>query len=69
MENIKGEFFYMYPRMHLSPSMVLKPLSALIFIQGTIADALVLVREHQAEAIGCATVAGFILFRGTLLFF
>lgn len=38
-------------------------------IQGTIADALVLVREHQAEAIGCATVAGFILFRGILLFF
>ncbi|NP_001350219.1 RGS1-HXK1-interacting protein 1-like [Zea mays] len=33
-------------------------------IKGTIADALVLVREHQAEAIGCATVAGFILFRG-----
>ncbi|TVU47227.1 hypothetical protein EJB05_06819 [Eragrostis curvula] len=32
--------------------------------KGTIADALVLVREHQAEAIGCATVAGFILFRG-----
>lgn len=30
----------------------------------TIADALVLVREHQTEAIGCATVAGFILFRG-----
>ncbi|XP_004984525.1 uncharacterized protein LOC101782823 isoform X2 [Setaria italica] len=27
-------------------------------------DALVLVKEHQAEAIGCATVAGFILFRG-----
>nr|XP_034575253.1 RGS1-HXK1-interacting protein 1 isoform X2 [Setaria viridis] len=26
-------------------------------------DALVLVKEHQAEAIGCATVAGFILFR------
>ncbi|KAL6645662.1 hypothetical protein ACP70R_017270 [Stipagrostis hirtigluma subsp. patula] len=32
--------------------------------KGTIADAVVLVREHQAEAIGCATVAGFILFRG-----
>ncbi|CAD6211025.1 unnamed protein product [Miscanthus lutarioriparius] len=31
--------------------------------KGTIADALVLVREHQAEAIGCATAAGFILFR------
>ncbi|KAG2541117.1 RGS1-HXK1-interacting protein 1 isoform X2 [Panicum virgatum] len=30
----------------------------------TIADALVLVKEHQVEAIGCATVAGFILFRG-----
>ncbi|KAG2541118.1 RGS1-HXK1-interacting protein 1 isoform X1 [Panicum virgatum] len=29
----------------------------------TIADALVLVKEHQVEAIGCATVAGFILFR------
>nr|CAB3504803.1 unnamed protein product [Digitaria exilis] len=32
--------------------------------KGTIADALVLVKEHQVEAIGCATVAGFILFRG-----
>ncbi|KAJ1297346.1 hypothetical protein BS78_01G368400 [Paspalum vaginatum] len=32
--------------------------------KGTIADALVLVREHQAEAIGCATVAGLILFKG-----
>ncbi|KAL6648231.1 hypothetical protein ACP70R_012455 [Stipagrostis hirtigluma subsp. patula] len=32
--------------------------------KGAIADAVVLVREHQAEAIGCATVAGFILFRG-----
>ncbi|XP_044369907.1 RGS1-HXK1-interacting protein 1 [Triticum aestivum] len=30
----------------------------------TISDALVLASEHQAEAIGCATVAGFILFRG-----
>jgi len=30
--------------------------------KGTIADALVLVKEHQVEAIGCATVAGFILF-------
>ncbi|WVZ56778.1 hypothetical protein U9M48_007263 [Paspalum notatum var. saurae] len=34
--------------------------------KGTIADALVLVKEHQAEAIGCATVAGFILFRGVI---
>lgn len=41
----------------------------LFFILGTIADALVLVKEHQVEAIGCATVAGFILFRGTLLVF
>ncbi|OEL22409.1 hypothetical protein BAE44_0016572 [Dichanthelium oligosanthes] len=32
--------------------------------KGTVADALVLVKEHQVEAIGCATVAGFILFRG-----
>ncbi|XP_066393649.1 RGS1-HXK1-interacting protein 1-like isoform X2 [Miscanthus floridulus] len=32
-------------------------------VEGT-KDALVLVREHQAEAIGCATAAGFILFRG-----
>ncbi|KAK3147371.1 hypothetical protein QOZ80_3BG0281560 [Eleusine coracana subsp. coracana] len=32
--------------------------------KGTITDGLVLVREHQTEAIGCATVAGFILFRG-----
>ncbi|KAL6902225.1 hypothetical protein ACP4OV_005101 [Aristida adscensionis] len=32
--------------------------------KGTIADAMVLVREHQTEAIGCATVAGLILFRG-----
>ncbi|CAN6312943.1 unnamed protein product [Urochloa humidicola] len=32
--------------------------------KGTIADALVLVKEHQVEAIGCATVAGFVLFRG-----
>jgi hypothetical protein len=32
--------------------------------KGTIADTLVLVKEHQVEAIGCATVAGFILFRG-----
>ncbi|VAH90505.1 unnamed protein product [Triticum turgidum subsp. durum] len=30
----------------------------------TISDALVLASKHQAEAIGCATVAGFILFRG-----
>jgi len=37
--------------------------------KGTIADALVLVKEHQVEAIGCATVAGFILFRGILLVF
>jgi hypothetical protein len=39
----------------------------LCFIVGTITDALVLVREHQTEAIVCATVAPFILFRG--LFF
>lgn len=30
----------------------------------TISDALVLASGHQAEAIGCATVAGFILLRG-----
>ncbi|KAM3313562.1 hypothetical protein ACQJBY_032862 [Aegilops geniculata] len=30
----------------------------------TISDALVFANEHQAETIGCATVAGFILFRG-----
>ncbi|XP_044981682.1 RGS1-HXK1-interacting protein 1 isoform X1 [Hordeum vulgare subsp. vulgare] len=30
----------------------------------TISDAVVLASEHQVEAIGCATVAGFILFRG-----
>lgn len=28
---------------------------------------MVLVNEHQTEAIGCATVAGFILLRGTFL--
>ncbi|XP_052148903.1 RGS1-HXK1-interacting protein 1-like [Oryza glaberrima] len=32
--------------------------------KGTISDAMVLVNEHQTEAIGCATVAGFILLRG-----
>ncbi|KAF0909747.1 hypothetical protein E2562_000076 [Oryza meyeriana var. granulata] len=32
--------------------------------KGTISDALVFVNEHQAEAIGCATVAGFILLKG-----
>ncbi|KAL5218602.1 hypothetical protein ABZP36_019286 [Zizania latifolia] len=32
--------------------------------KGTISDALVLVNEHQAEVIGCATVAGFIILRG-----
>lgn len=30
----------------------------------TISDALVLASEHQAEAIGCATVAGFIFLKG-----
>lgn len=30
----------------------------------TISDALVLANEHQAEAVGCATVAGFIFLRG-----
>uniref|UniRef100_A0A0D9VTI1 Uncharacterized protein n=1 Tax=Leersia perrieri TaxID=77586 RepID=A0A0D9VTI1_9ORYZ len=32
--------------------------------KGTISNALVFVNEHQTEAIGCATVAGFILLRG-----
>ncbi|KAG8063547.1 hypothetical protein GUJ93_ZPchr0003g18547 [Zizania palustris] len=32
--------------------------------KGSISDALVLVNEHQAEVIGCATVAGFIILRG-----
>jgi hypothetical protein len=68
VETTKGEI-YIYPTMHYSFRVILKLLFGLIFILGTIADALVLVKEHQVEAIGCATVAGFILFRGIRLVF
>ncbi|XBH85222.1 hypothetical protein VPH35_073192 [Triticum aestivum] len=44
--------------------MVPQSILGFISILVTISDALVLASEHQAEAIGCATVAGFILFRG-----
>ena len=49
-------------------TLVPQSILGLIFVVGTISDALVLASEHQVEAIGCATVAGFIFLRGMSLF-
>jgi hypothetical protein len=49
--------------------MVPQSMLGFIFIAVTISDALVLASDHQAEAVGCATVAGFIFLKGISLVF